>query len=93
MPTIQTKLHSTVSSSWSPLQMAASLTNRLWLALTLAVQQNAPKCEVNAGQEHLLANREAVVPAGVGRWVHEEQASVSELQLHGFDLSAALLSP
>lgn len=73
--------------------MAMSLTYTwLCLGLTLAVQQNAPECDVNARQEDLLADREAVVPEGVGRRVHEEQASVSELQLHRFNLSAALLS-
>lgn len=30
-----------------------------------------------------------MVPEGIGGRVHEEQASVSQLQLHGIDLSAA----
>lgn len=34
-----------------------------------------------------------MIPESVGRCVHEEQASRSELQLHRFDLSAALFPP
>lgn len=59
----------------------------------LSVQYDASKGEVDAGQEDLLANRKAVVPKSVSWWVHEEQATVSELQPHGLDLSAALFSP
>lgn len=33
-----------------------------------------------------------MIPECVGRWVHEEKASMSELQLHRFNLSAALFS-
>ena len=34
-----------------------------------------------------------MVPESVSRGIHEQQASVSELQLHGVDLSAALFPP
>lgn len=34
-----------------------------------------------------------MVPESVGGRVHEEQASVSELQLHGFNLSVARFAP
>lgn len=34
-----------------------------------------------------------MVPESVGWWVHEEQAPMSEFQLHEFNLSPALFSP
>lgn len=49
--------------------------------------------EVYTRERNLLANREAVVPKSVGGPVHEEQASMSELQLHWFNLSPGCFSP
>lgn len=54
---------------------------------------NASKCEVYTGQGNLLANREAVVPECVGGGVHEQEASVSQLQLHRLDLSSDNFPP
>lgn len=59
----------------------------------LCVLQDASKGEVDARLGNPLADRQAVVPEGVGRGVHEEQAAMSELQLHGFNLSTGLISP
>ena len=59
----------------------------------LAVQYDASEGEVDARQKDPLAHRKAVVPQSVGGWVHEEQAPMSELQLHRFYLPAALFSP
>lgn len=66
-------------------------THNLNSALFLGTQKDASKGEVDARPEDLLANRKAVVPEGVGRLVHEQKASMSELQLHRLNLSAALL--
>lgn len=54
------------------------------------VHQDSSKGEINARREDLLPNREAVVPVGICRRVHEEQTSMSKLQLHRINLSAAL---
>lgn len=59
----------------------------------LLVQQDASEGEVDARQRDLLANREAVVPEGVGGRVHEEQASMSQLQFYRLNLPWCLFSP
>lgn len=59
----------------------------------LCVLQDASKGEVDTRLGNPLADGQAVVPEGVGRGVHEEQAAMSELHLHGFDLSTGLISP
>lgn len=55
-------------------------TSTHWKHFLLPSRQNFAKGQVDARSQNLLADRETVIPAGVGRGLHHQQTPVGQLQ-------------